>query len=687
MSPIQIRKLLEKAVEQHTAGLLKEANELYSRVCAGDPANFDAPHLSGMIAIQQGRNEEAVELLARALRMNPASAQCEMRLGVALAALSENQKALAHLESAMSRAPEMPEGWCHLGVVQRALGKAAAARASLERAVSLSPNFIEALDQLGSLLSSSAGFDAAVPVLRRVVGLQPSSALASANLGVALAQSGNRDEALAFLERALHIDPTLSLAHTGRALVLQETYRIPESVEAYRMALEYNPSNLDARSGRLLALHYMDGMSREAVRAEHLAYGEAAPAPRALRPVNVPDPGRRIRVGFLSPDLRTHSVAYFIEPLLAGLDPGQFEIVLYHDHARVDGMSTRLRSRAALWRHVAGMPAEAVEALIRADGPDILVDLAGHTGLNRLPIFARRVAPVQVSYLGYPDTTGLREMDYRFVDPVTDPVGDADAFHSEELVRFSQTAWCYAPPGCAPEPLRSGGGAGQVTFGCFNNFSKVGDSTLGCWSAVLAAVPGSRLLLKGHGLGDPSMAAAIKARVAAHGLDESRVELAGRTSSVAAHLELYGRVDVALDTIPYNGTTTTCEALWMGVPVVTMLGDRHAARVGASLLCAAGHQEWIATDQAGYVAAAARLASDAEGRAALRSGLRDELRASSLMDQGGQAARFGAALRQTWETWCSRNKALGESRHPILLNTQPDAPINSQTHDLSALST
>jgi predicted O-linked N-acetylglucosamine transferase (SPINDLY family) len=686
MSPNQIRKMLEKAVDYHTAGHLDEADELYTKVSHADRANFDAPHLSGMIAIQRGQYEEAAKLLRRALDLNPSSAPCEMRLGVALAALAEHQRALKHLEAAVARSPEMPEGWCHLGVVQKALGRTAPARASLERAVTLCPNFVEALDQLGALVSSSAGFEEAVPILRRLVALQPSSALSIANLGVALAQSGHQDEALGYLDRAVQIDPSLSLAHTGRALVLQETYRIPEAVEAYRMALVHNPLNLDARSGRLLSLHYLDGVSREAVLAEHLDYSKAVPAPRAMRPMNLPDPERRIRVGFLSPDLRTHSVAYFLEPLLAGLDPVQFEIVLYHDHARVDGMSTKLRSRSALWRHVAGMPADAVEAMIRSDAPDILVDLAGHTGLNRLAVFARRVAPVQVSYLGYPDTTGLREMDYRFVDRVTDPFGEADRFHTEELVRFAPTAWCYAPPGCAPEPGRSEDASEHVTFGCFNNFSKVGDSTLKCWAEVLACVPRSRLLLKGHGLSSTLIAARIKERLVASGIEDNRVELAGRTSNVAAHLGLYGMVDVALDTFPYNGTTTTCEALWMGVPVVTLLGDRHAARVGASLLTAVGHPEWIAATQADYVRVAAQLGRDVERRTALRSSLRDEMRWSPLMDQAAQAGRFGSALRQAWSSWCSRNNDVGESRHPIALNPESAAPISSQTHDFSALS-
>jgi predicted O-linked N-acetylglucosamine transferase (SPINDLY family) len=356
-------------------------------------------------------------------------------------------------------------------------------------------------------------------------------------------------------------------------------------------------------------------------------------------------------------------VAFFLEPLLAHLDRGQFEIFLYHDHPRVDVMSERLRQHAVQWRHFAGMSHAAVEAAIRADAPDILVDLAGHTGLNRLMLFARRLAPVQITYLGYPDTTGLREMDYRFVDAITDPVGEAEAFHTERLVRFAPTAWSYSPPLVAPECAPSPAAAtGVVTFGCFNNFSKVTDTTLRTWSQILAAVPGSRLLLKGQGLEDPVAVAALRARVVGLGLDPSRVDLLGRMPRLAAHLEAYGRVDIALDTFPYHGTTTTCEALWMGCPVVTLPGDRHASRVGASLLTSVNRTAWIARDWPDYVRIAVALAGDRAGLVRERASLREAVRTSPLMDHAGQGARFGSALRACWAAWCAKQPVANELR-------------------------
>jgi protein O-GlcNAc transferase len=655
MEPARLRTLLEDAVTHHRGGRLREAESLYARVRAAAPANFDALHLSGLAAQQQSRHRDAAGFLRQALRVNPTSAVCEMRLGVAVMALGDAAAAEGHLQKAVSRSPELTEAWCHLGTALSALGRHQAACAAFERAIALDCNCLEAHERLCALVSAVDGFAAAVPLLRRVVALVPQSASALANLGIALAQSSCGDEALGCLERAVAVEPEHPLALTGIALIFQDTYRLPEAIATYGRVLERNPRNHEARSGRLLALHYVDGVGRGEMLAEHLAFGDAVVAKRPPAFQNTRDPERRLRVGFLSPDMRAHSVAYFLDPILAHLDPGQFEIFLYHDHAKTDAMSARLRSRAAAWRHVAGLPSDTVESAIRADAPEILVDLAGHTGLNRLPLFARRLAPVQVSYLGYPDTTGLAAMDYRLVDPVTDPEGVADGYCAERLVRFSPTAWSYSPPDSAPIPAPAPGISGEaITFGCFNNFAKVSESSLSAWARLLLAVPGSRLLLKSRGLDLPDTSNRIRKKFAAAGVEPDRVELLGRTSGIEDHLGLYSRIDVALDTYPYNGTTTTCEAMWMGVPVVTLLGARHGSRVGASLVASAGHAEWIARNWDEYVRIAAYVALDRDSRAAVRGSLRDDMRRGTLMDHPGQAARFGSALRECWKTWCRR---------------------------------
>jgi predicted O-linked N-acetylglucosamine transferase (SPINDLY family) len=621
MSPAQLQQLLQRAVVHHRAGRLAEAAAAYAQARRAAPRNFDACHLGGLVALQQGRNPEAAELLATARRLDPRSPACAMRLGLALMALGRSVEALAHFLAAVELNPQYAEGWDNLAYCHKAADRLPEAIGCHERAVALNPR----------------------------------GAASWYNFGLTLSLAGRIGDALACHDRAIAADPGYGKAHFGRAQALQQSHRLAEAIAAYDVFLRHSPHHHEAQSYRLFALNYLDALTAEALFREHEAYGRRLGAAADPAPLRDPDPARRLRVAVLSPDLRAHSCAYFIEPLLRHLDPARFELYLYHDHFRTDAVSNRLRSLAAVWRNFVGQPTPAVEAAIRADVPDILIDLAGHTGLtNRLPLFARRPAPVQVSYLGYPNTTGVPAIGWRFTDAIADPPGASDALATEQLVRFAPTAWCYAPPDHAPavstQPVAE---TGRVTFGCFNNLAKISDTTLRLWAGVLAAVPGSRLLLKGRGLGEAAVRDRYLARCAAAGIDGGQLDFAERTARTEDHLALYGGVDIALDTFPYHGTTTTCEALWMGVPVVTLLGDRHAARVSASLLMAAGHPEWIATDAADYVRIAAALASEPVRLAALRASLRDELLASPLLDHAGQAARFGAALRDCWAAACA----------------------------------
>lgn len=614
----KIQLLLQEAAIHLQAGRYPVAARLCAQARVLAPTDFNTLFISGATALKQENFADAADWLGRAHRKSRRSASCALRLGFALAKLARYMEAEAVLREALALSPADAEAW----------------------------------DALGFVLKAGGNLDGAISAHRKAVELMPERALSWHNLGNALQFAGRFAEALASHERARAADPSLVSAHFGRGLALQSCHRISEAVGAYGEALVLGPGHHEARSCRLMALNYLEGLGREKVHAEHMMFGEALGAERSRAFPNLPEPGRRLRLAFLSPDLRAHSVAFFLEPLLDHLDREAFEIILYHDHFVVDEVSGRLRSMAQKWRNFVGLPGDAVEAAIRADAPDVIVDLAGHTGMNRLPLFNRRLAPVQISYLGYPNTTGIRAMDYRFVDSTTDPVGEDDRFYTEKLVRFSPAAWCYAPPPEAPAPVPGDRPGGPVTFGCFNNFAKVTDQMLAAWARLIDSVPGSRLRLKAAGFGEASIAAQVRGRLECAGLNPSRVDILARTPGMAEHLALYREVDVALDTHPYNGTTTTCEALWMGVPVVTILGDRHASRVGASLLTAAGHPEWIARDWNDYIGISARIARDPATRrgAALRNDLRD----SALLDHQGQAKRFARAVRECWASWCGR---------------------------------
>jgi predicted O-linked N-acetylglucosamine transferase (SPINDLY family) len=361
--------------------------------------------------------------------------------------------------------------------------------------------------------------------------------------------------------------------------------------------------------------------------------------------------GRRLRLGYLSPDFNHHAVAYFIEPVLAAHDRTRVEVFCYASVAVPDRFTDRLRGLAEHWRDIARLDDDAAAALIRADNLDLLIDLAGHSARHRLLVLARRPAPVQATWIGYPNTTGLDAIDYRITDAVSDPVGQTEAWHSEKLVRLPANFSCYRPDDDAPAVNNlPAAAAGAVTFGCFNQFAKVTPEVIALWARLLAKLPGSRLLLKSRGLGDPGVAARVQAAFAAAGVGPARLILNGDELSVADHLGLYHKVDIALDPFPYNGTTTTCEALWMGVPVVTLAGSTHVSRVGASLLTHAGLAGWIAATPDDYVARAVAAVRDLPALAALRRGLREQVRTSPLCD----AVRFTRGFEAACEAMSAR---------------------------------
>jgi protein O-GlcNAc transferase len=623
VQPAKLQALLAEAVAHHRAGRLADAEKLYRRARAAAPKHFDVLHLSGLLAYQQGNIAAAIDWLTRAHRTDRKSAVCEMRLGLALLMGERAVEAETHLRAVVKAQPEFFEGW----------------------------------DNLAYCLKIQDRLAEAVTCHQHATKLKPDCASGWYNFGLTLSLFGRPADALQCHERGLAAEPAYALARFGRAQALHQTHRMAEAVEDYGKFLELQPDHHEARSYRLFALHSLEGVSREEVFAAHVEFGRVVERESAsLRSFpNAREPQKRLRLAILSPDLRAHSCAYFIEPLLRHLDPARFELYLYHDHFRKDVISERLQKLAVVWRELVGKSHAAVETMIRADAPDVLIDLAGHTGMtNRLPLFARRLAPVQITYLGYPNTTGITAMDYRFTDEIADPTGDADRFATERLIRFAPTAWTYVPPPDAPAVAPLPCEAKPFTFGCFNNLAKITDAMLGTWGRVLAAVPDSRLMLKGPGLGETAVREHYLGRLARAGIAPDRVVLLERTSDTASHLAIYHQVDVALDTFPYHGTTTTCEALWMGVPVVTLAGDRHMSRVGASLLTALGRPQWIANSGEDYVRIAAALAGDRKQLAGIRAALRAEVAASPLGQHEAQAARFGAAIRDCWRQWCER---------------------------------
>jgi predicted O-linked N-acetylglucosamine transferase (SPINDLY family) len=482
---------------------------------------------------------------------------------------------------------------------------------------------------------------------RRAVDADPSAESFSVLGGVLLGLRRPDDAAEAFAA-ARRLAPGIPALVTNHAQALATGLRVTDALRVLRDAAAAFPHDpmIAEQAAYLLAYTEHDRAESLALHRRLASLHEARHAPDPRPFTNPRDPERTLRVGLVTPDLWDHPVSRFAAPLIAARRPG-IQVIVFSTRREPDWRTAELREAAQHWVDAAALDDDALADRIRAQGVDVAVDLSGYTTGHRLGVFVRRAAPVQVTYAGYPNTTGLAAMGWRLVDSHTDPPG-AEAWCTERLLRLDPCFLCFDPPrapAVAPPPSAA---IGHVTFGSFNNPLKVSDTTARLWAGVLAAVPESRLLLKGPGLDVPHARTRLLTRLTTAGIDPARIEMLAPVRNGPDHLALYGRVDVALDTFPYHGTTTTCEALWMGVPVVTLAGDRHASRVGVSLLHAAGVPEWIADSPGRYVEIAAGLAHDPAGLAARRTGQRERVAASVLCDQAAFAARFEDTVRTAW---------------------------------------
>lgn len=617
------------------------------------PDFADAHFNLGVLLQGQGHPAAAEACLREALRLRPGDAETHCTLGTALQDQGRAAEAEACYREALRLHPGYAEAHCNLGTALQEQGRPAAAEACYREALRLRADYPEAHCDLGTVLQGRGQIQAAEACYREAVRLRPGCPAGHSNLGVILRDQGRVDEAAACFREALRLRPDHPDAHGNLGNLLKDVGRLDEALAAFRRCLEFRPGSAAAHSNLLYALHYHPAATHEGLGEEHGRWNErhAEPLAAGVRPhANDPTPDRRLRVGYLSPDLRAHPVGRFLLPVLEAHDRTQVEVCCYSSSAAAtDDLTRSLRGHADLWRDVAGHTDERLAEVVREDGVDVLVDLAAHMANNRLLVFARRPAPVQVTYLAYCSTTGLRAIDYRLTDPHLDPPGRQGASYSEESVWLPETYWCYrapveAPP-VAPTPALA---AGRVTFGCLNNYCKATPPALDAWRALLRAVPGSRLLLHAQPGAHRQRAHAF---FADGGVDPGRVEFVG-FSPLADYFRLYDRIDVGLDPFPYCGGTTTCDALWMGVPVVSLAGATAVSRAGLSILTNAGLPELVARTPDEYVGIAAALAGDLPRLAALRSGLRERLLRSPLTDAPRFARHLEAAFRRMWHRWC-----------------------------------
>lgn len=632
----------------------EEAIAAYREALARRDGDADLWHELGLAQYALGRLPEALTSYYRATRLRPAFAEAHSNLGAVLQDMGRADEAIHCFRRALEIAPGLVSAWNNLGIARQRRGELQEARQCFREALVLKPDFAEAELNLGIVFKLSGHLEQASHCFGRALALHAALPEAHSNLAVVLTEQGRHAEAIAHLEAALAERPDFAEAHNNLGNVYKNQGRLEEAMSCFSRALALQPAYAAAHSNLLFTLAFVDGLSPQEIFARHREYNARHAAPLALRiapHTNSRDPARRLRIGYLSPDFRAHACAFFLEPLLRHHHRDAVEIHAYAEVPFPDAVTARLRAACDVWHSTVGLADDALDAKIRADGIDILVDLAGHTANSRLLVLARKPAPVQIAYLGYPATTGLDTVDYRLTDARAEPIGQSEHHYTEALIRLPHTLWCYQPfadmPEVAPLPALE---RGRVRFASLNNFAKVGPRVIALWAEVLRAVPNAELEMITVPAG--ATQARVRAAFDALGIDPARLVLRDRLLR-REYLELFAHVDIALDPFPCNGGTTTCDALWMGVPVVALIGGTFLSRASYSVLHAAGMPELAAADEAGYVRLAAALAGDPSALAARRADMRARLAAAPLTDAEAFASDLEAVYRDVWRRWCA----------------------------------
>jgi len=639
------------------AGDIDAAQAAYQQALVFQPRYVEALVSLGIVLKLRGDVDGAIRLYDQALvhdpKFAPAHANRAGALALRAALAAEHgfddvpsDEVIAAQAEAVRLAPDNAVVLRNHGVLLMRARRRAEAAQALNQALTVDASDVEACLTLGFCLRAMGDSKLAITLYEKWLGLNAPSAPVMRALAGLLTRDGQIDIARPWAEKAAAIDPDpYALVQLGSTLM--QSRRLEEALAHCQRAVELSGGRTDIYPTLLLGLTYLHEDPQPIFEA-HVAFGRQLKPSATSRPAWAPlAPGARLRVGYVSGDFVRHSVSYFIGALLERHDTSCFDVTCYHNLAWGDAVTERFKSYGHRWVECDGLSDEHLRRRIEADGIHILVDLSGHTTNSRIFMFGLGAAPVQVSYLGYPTISGVPAVDFRITDTVID-AGDMPPLDSEKPLHLPRTMFCYrpdeAPPVMPPPALK----AGHITFGSFNNIAKVTDHTLDLWAQAMNSVPGSRLLLKSSSMAQALNRENIERFMAARGVSADRLSLQPWIASKSSHLELYNQVDIALDPFPYNGATTTCEALWMGVPVVTRRGRTHTSRMGASLLGAIGCNDWVADDDAGYVSTIVRLAGDVQGLARWREQARSRLAQSELFDEPGFVRAFEAALHEAW---------------------------------------
>ncbi len=636
--------------------------DIYFRACdyfqialALDPDYVEAHHNLGILYTNVRRIQQAGFHFKIALGLDPNRADLHNSYGCYLLDTGQLEEAIASFETAVELEPTFAKAYNNLGRVYQLQQKEEEAQIYFQRALEADEEMADAYCNIGAMLFNRGKYEDALLHLEEAIRLNDKLTDAYFYQGLALSKQSLTQKAIDSYKIAVKLNPKFVNAHLSMGGAYLEQCRLDKALECYRKGRDLAPLYPAAASNILMSMHYADDFDPVNTFLEHQrwGYGYQSQFTQFWHSYsNEPEYSRPLRIGYLSGDFRMHSVNFFMEGIYENHNQESYPIYCYSNVEQPDHITFKIREIATQWRNIAKMPDDKAAELIRKDRIDILVDLGGHTGGTRVHMLALRPAPIQVTYIGYPDTTGMSVVDYRITDSLSDPVGVTDNLHTEKLVRMPYSFLCYrpselAPPVVDPPVLKNG----YITFGCCNNPSKITPKVLELWAKVLQAIPSSKLHLKNQRYRDESTCNLLWERIGQHGIPKERVELEYERAGFVEHYGAYGDVDIALDPFPYNGTTTTCETLWMGVPVITLAGNAHVCRVGYSILTTVDLKQLIAHNEQEYIDIAKRLSEDIDLLTKLRRTMRHRLMASPLLNHKFFTLRLEAAYRQMWFQW------------------------------------
>ena len=641
------------------SGRFDESVAAFRQAIAINPTLPESHNNFGNALCDAGCFEEAIAAYRQAIALRPSYVGAHANLGNALVNNQQLDDAIAAFRQVIALRPGYASAHSSLGNALKDKGQFDEAIAAYRQALTVDPHFEDALNNLAGALNESGRLDQALIAYRRAIALNPNSADTYTNMGIVLKKKGQLDEAIAAHRHAITLDPNFPDAHNNLGFALAESGCLDDAIASFRQAIALRSAYAQAHSNLLFLLHYHPRSDAAVLTHEHRLWNRqhAQPLQGLALPHNIDQtPDRRLRIGYVSPDFRDHTVGRNLLPLFRHHDGQEFEITCYAHVVQPDAFTHEFQQHAHRWHDIARLSDERVANQIREDGIDILIDLALHSADNRLLVFARKPAPVQVSFAGYPGSTGLTSIDCRLSDPYLDPpgldpAGADESLSSEKTIRLPDSFWCYDPhiePAVPLNPLPALQ-SGVVTFGCLNRFCKINDGVLDLWAEVMRAVPASPLILLAA---QGSHRQRTVDRLAQKTIDPARIEFVA-SKPHRAYLELYHRIDIGLDTFPYNGHTTSLDSLWMGVPVITLIGQTAVARAGWCQLSNLGLQELAAPTPRQFVNIATDLANDLPRLHALRSTLRQRMEQSPLMDAPKFARGIEAAYQKMWRSYCS----------------------------------